>query len=97
MPVEGEAGVEFVLDSVPSGVLRLQIEQADGLAIDNQAFANINPIRQSQVLLVTPRNDALETALGTPFAQRLAIVELAGPEILTTPEYQQKADRARTI
>ncbi len=92
VPVEGEAGVEFVLDSVPSGVLRLQIEQADGLAIDNQAFANINPIRQSQVLLVTPRNDALQTALGTPVAQRLAIVELAGPEILTTPEYQQKAD-----
>ena len=78
IPPEGEGGAEFVLDSVPSGTLRLEIDQPDDLAIDNQAFATINPLRQAKVLLVTPRNDALQTVLQTPFAQRLAQVELGG-------------------
>ena len=91
IPAGGEGGVEFVLDSVPSGVLQLEFEEADDLAIDNRAFANINPQRRSKVLLVTPRNDALETVFQTPFAQRLADVEQSGPELLTTPAYQQMA------
>ncbi len=81
-----------MLDAVPSGVLQLELEEADGLAIDNRAFANINPQRRSKVLFVSPRNDALETFLQTPYAQRLADVERSGPELLTTPEYRQKAE-----
>ncbi len=92
VPAGGEGGVEFVLSSVPSGTLRLEIEQPDSLALDNRAFATVSPRRTAKVLLVTPRNDALQTALTTPSAQQLAQLEMATPEMYQTPEYQQKAE-----
>lgn len=92
VPAGGEGGVEFVLSSVPAGTLRLEIQQPDHLALDNRALATVNPRRIAKVLLVTPRNDALQTALETPFAQQLAQVQTATPEILQTEPYQKQAE-----
>jgi hypothetical protein len=88
----GESGgVEFTIDAIPEGELRLELNESDALAIDNTAYLAINPRAPARVLLVTPGNDALETVLATKFAQSLATIETAGPEVLATDDYRQRA------
>lgn len=84
-------GVEFTLDTIESGELRLELETADALSLDNTAFAAVNPRRRARVLLVTSQNDALETVLSTQFSLKLAETRIESPDFLKTPEYQQKS------
>jgi len=82
VPSQGIAGLEFDLDDVETGTLRLQIEQDDHLPLDDVAFAAVNVPRRARVLLVTPGNGALETALATDQASRVAEIAFQGPEVL---------------
>jgi len=60
--VSAEAGgtweKSIVIDAPTGGVLRASLDRADALAIDNEAFAILEPIRPAVVWLVTPTDTA---------------------------------------
>ena len=66
----------------------------DALAADNVAYAAINVPRRARVLVITPQNDALETALSTEQAKKAADVTIAEPKFLETAAYLKQADSA---
>ncbi len=91
-------GVSFDLGAVDSGVLRLKLKSAaadplaaDQLAIDDVAYAVINPPRRSRVLLVTPGNEPLRAALQTQEAAKIADVRIESPSFLKTKPYAEQA------
>ena len=84
-------GVVFELGELSSGVLKLRTRTGGDLAVDDEAWAAIEPPRRSRVLVVTPGNDALQLALGTESAAELADIETVSPDSLATKDYQQKA------
>ena len=92
VPAGGIGGVEFVIDAIEAGELKLTIDEKDELLIDNEAYAAVNPRRRARVLFVSPRNDALETVLATTFAQKLAVVDTLSSDALDTDAYKKMAD-----
>ncbi len=87
----GSGGVVFELGDMHEGALTLRTRQGGALALDDEAFAAVDPPTPSKVLFVTSGDEALELALTTESAAELADVEIAKPEILDGKEYQQKA------
>ncbi len=85
----GGSGVSFEIGEVSEGQLQLALEIDDDLELDNRAFAGLDPPRQLEVVLVTEGNPALEAALATEPAQRLATVRMIDPASLDTPEVQE--------
>lgn len=83
-----EFGLVFQLSDIEQGQLRLQLDTEDALRVDNEAFAAIRPAKQINVLLVTPGNNSLETALMTTRVQQIAGVKIMPPSYLTDPAYQ---------
>ncbi len=71
--------------------MTLEIDQADDLAIDNQAFAVTSPLNIRSVLVVTAGNEPLEFALNTEALERSCLVEVVGPDYLKTEAYQARA------
>ncbi len=82
-----EAGVLFELTDTDEGQLKLTLDYDDPLKVDNVAYAAIRPAKQISVLLVTPGNKALETAMQTDRVQRVASVLIESPAFLTDPNY----------
>jgi hypothetical protein len=95
LPPGEETGLQFDLDGVESGALKLQLDHSDALALDNVAYAAIRPDRQVNILLVTPGNNALETALGTQRIKQIANVQIEPRSYLASPEYQAAASDAK--
>ncbi|MEO2045567.1 MAG: VWA domain-containing protein [Pirellulales bacterium] len=95
----GRAGLTFTLGQVAEGILRARLETPplfiDRLALDNVAYAAMNPIQKGQVLLVTPGNPPLELALATERVSRLAKVDKQLVEFLQRSEYQRLAKSNR--
>ncbi|MEX2176447.1 MAG: BatA and WFA domain-containing protein [Pirellulaceae bacterium] len=87
----GASGAKFEMQEIESGVLKLVIDSPDNLKVDNTAYAVVNMPRPAKVLVVTPGNDALELALGTDEAQKIADVSIAEPKLLETKAYQDQA------
>lgn len=87
-------GYPFDLQDLESGTLRIVLEHDDDLPADNVAYAAINVPRRARVLLVTPQNDALETALSTEQAVKAAEVTIVEPKFLETAAYLKQADSA---
>ncbi|MCA9217820.1 MAG: BatA and WFA domain-containing protein [Planctomycetales bacterium] len=85
-------GVEFTLDAVDLGVLKLVITDDDDFAADNVAYAPISKPRKANVLIITPRNDALEMVMATPFLQQIAEVSTGEPNLVTQESYKKQAD-----
>ncbi len=84
-------GEGFRLRDVREGVMVLQLLRDDALALDNRAFLAINPPAKARVLLVTPGNTPVETALQTSEAERLAAVDVAAPDLLASEDYRRAA------
>lgn len=85
-------GVTFELNDVESAILKLEVQSKDHLVMDNVAYAAINTPRRARVLVIGPKDsDALEFALTTTLAAKVAAVKFAGPEILETSEHQTLA------
>jgi hypothetical protein len=72
----------------------VQLDYKDDFAGDNVAYAAINVPRRAKVLLVTPQNDALQTALATEQAVKAAQVTVAQPKYLDEKDYATKAEHA---
>ena len=87
----GTGGLDVTLNWIESGILRLEIEEGDDLAIDNVAYTTVAPPRRAKVLLVTPGNEPLELALATPQAEKLAEVAIHAPSYMTQPQYAKQA------
>lgn len=87
----GTSGAEFDLPDLESGTLRLDIKHKDLLQIDNVAYAPVNSPRPAKLLVVSPRNEALQVAMETDQVSKLAVVEFADPEILETEDHQALA------
>jgi von Willebrand factor type A domain/Aerotolerance regulator N-terminal len=87
----GAAGVNFDMQEIESGVLKLQIDSKDQLAADNTAYAVVNMPRPAKVLVVTPGTDALLLALKTDEAQKIANISIAEPKLLDSKAYQDQA------
>jgi hypothetical protein len=87
----GSGAVVFELGDLHSGALKLRTRSGGALALDDEAWATVDPPTRCHVLLVTPGNDALELALGTESALELAEIEIGKPDILEDKTYQQKS------
>ncbi len=94
LPAKGIGSATFLLSGDSSGVLRAVVDPEDGyedrLRLDNTAYALLENERSSRVLLVTPGNSALEAALVTERAARIAKVERFAPQDLATPEFSRR-------
>ena len=91
----GASGVHFDMQEIESGLLKLQIESKDHLTADNVAHAVINLPRPAKVLVLTPGTEALELALQTTEAQKIADISIAEPKLLESKSYaDQAADAA---
>lgn len=86
-----QGGAEFSLQNVEKGVLRLQIDSQDDLAVDNQAFAVLDTTQRARILLVTPGNVFLETAFTTDRIKKYADIKTTKPDYLTGEEYKKEA------
>lgn len=95
LDAEAENGATFQLKDVTEGRLKIELETSDDFAIDNIAYAGLDPPRQLQVVLVTAGNTPLETALATSQAQAVATISTVSPDALSTPEVQQMADSGK--
>jgi hypothetical protein len=91
LPPGGQKTVAFPLSNVNAGVLRLTINVADELAVDNTAWAVVHPPRRGRVLFVSPGDEALRRVLGTAKANELCEIASRPPSFLLTDEYQRGA------
>ncbi len=84
-------GVSFSIHQVAEGRLALELDVVDDFAVDNRAFAGLDPPRQLEVVLVSEGNTALEAALATPQVKAMALIRKIDPASLQAPENQQLA------
>jgi len=91
VPKGGESSLDFELPNIENGTLRLEMDVNDELAVDNTAFACIQPVRSGKALLVTPGCDALEMVLSTEEAEKLVELTLLEPTDLEQEIYQKRA------
>jgi hypothetical protein len=90
-----ETGVVFELSEVDSGILKLELDHRDSFEGDNTAYAAIRPTQPIQVLLVTPGNSALETALRTDRVSRIASLQVESPSILLDDKFAEPSSESR--
>ncbi len=95
LEADGESGATFQLKDVSDGQLKIELEISDDLALDNVAFAGLDPPRQLQVVLVTAGNTPLTTALATTQAQTVASVSTVSPDDLESADIKKLADSGK--
>ena len=83
-----EAGLLFELTDTDEGQLKLTLDYEDALKVDNVAYAAIRPTKQISILLITPGNNSLETALQTPRVQQIASLQVESPAFLSDPAFE---------
>ncbi|QDS98369.1 vWA domain-containing protein [Adhaeretor mobilis] len=93
-PAGQSTSYTFRLGEVASGVLQAKLTAPaafkDALDLDNTAYAVLDPVRDTRVLLVTPGNTTLEIALNTERTQRLAEIKVVTPEELKQEELKRQ-------
>lgn len=87
----GASGVNFDMQEIESGILKLQLNAKDQLASDNAAYAVVNLPRPAKVLVVTPGTEALELALKTDEAAKIAEISIADPKLLESKAFADQA------
>jgi len=85
-------GISFDLEDFESGVLQLQAETHDQLALDDEAWVVVNPPRRARVLLISPGNEPLQHVLLTKAAGELADVRVESPDFLKAKEYLNQVE-----
>ena len=99
VPAGESTGVVFPLADAPPGKLTARLKydldattKQDALAQDDIGYAAVNDAKPGKVLVVSPGNVALEVALATERAGKLANIELKKPDFLDSAEYKKDAD-----
>jgi hypothetical protein len=92
IPAGESRGLAFPLDDFDSGVLHIQAETGDQLAVDDDAWTVVNPPRRARVLLITPKNERLEQVLATKAATEMAEVRVESPDFLKKPTYEDQVE-----
>jgi len=92
IPAGETRGLAFPLDDFDSGVLHLKAETGDELAVDDDAWAVVNPPHRARVLLITPKNERLEQVLATKAAAEVAEVRVESPDFLKKSAYQDQVE-----
>ena len=95
LEANGESGATFQLKDVADGQLKIELEITDDFAVDNVAFAGLDPPRQLQVVLVTAGNTPMTTALSTTQAQTVASVSTVTPDELESPDVKKLAESGK--
>lgn len=88
---KSSTGVNFQVENLYEGKLRLELDIEDDFELDNVAFAGLDPPRQLEVVLVTQGNVPLEAALSTEQAMSVASVRIIDPASLNTKETKELA------
>ncbi|MEM8946622.1 MAG: BatA and WFA domain-containing protein [Planctomycetota bacterium] len=95
IPAGDVASATFTLSGDSEGALRARLDIPDDfndrLTLDNTAYAVVSERSDGRVLLVTPGNTTLESALATARADRLAKVDKVSPDVLQTPDFQAQS------
>jgi hypothetical protein len=93
-PAKDVVGATFNVADNASGKLEARLsppkEVKDRLALDNVAYASLDPQKQARVLLVTPGNRSLEFGLSTERTKRFGKIEKVAPDALKTPDFQRQ-------
>ena len=95
-PADGTASYTFPLADAPAGKLEARIDgealtaAGDVLPLDDNAFATIDDADPGKILLVTPGNIVVETALSTARAGRLGGIEQKQPSALEDKQLIQQ-------
>jgi hypothetical protein len=92
IPAGETRGLAFPLNDFDSGVLHLCAETGDQLAVDDEAWAVVNPPHRARVLLITSKNERLGQVLATKAANEVAEVLVESPEFLKSKAYQDQVD-----
>jgi hypothetical protein len=87
-----EQGWHFDLPDLNEASLRLEMQHDDPFQLDNMAYSAVNRPRRSHVLLVTPGDETLETALRTDKITELAVVDVASPSLLEKEQHRRRAE-----
>ena len=87
-----QTGLSFAVDSDEAVQLSLQLDVDDDLVTDNVAFAGLTPLRNVNVLVVTPGNTPLEMGLQTTKAAKICQSEFVSPNYLETDGYNSRAE-----
>ena len=88
---DSSKGTEFTLPNAETGVLSLKLETDDQLKVDNQAWAVLDPTQRARLMLITPGNLFLESALTTDRIKKYAEIKITTPEYLEGEEYKKDA------
>jgi hypothetical protein len=88
VPAEGETGVQFQFSEIEEGTLRVELQANDQLSVDDVGHAALGIPRRARVLLVTPGNEALEFALSTDEARKVAELSVMQPQDMDSREYR---------
>lgn len=96
VPQDGQASVQFNMDDLEQGKLKLTVDRKDDLALDNIGYVAANLPRRAKILLVTDYNDALSTALSTISVEKYAEVSRLSVKDLKTNEQLAKQFKAQT-
>lgn len=86
-----QTGLTFAIDSDEAIELSLTLDVDDDLQVDNVAYAGLTPLRNVNVLVITPGNTPLELGLGTPMAAKVCRSEFVSPDYLDSSAYEDRA------
>lgn len=87
----GVARIAFNLKDLEQGTLEAKLDLKDDLAVDNVAYAAVNPPRQARILMVTEGNEPLLLALTTSEAGKVADLSEVTTAHLKSDEFRQAA------
>ncbi|PHS12979.1 MAG: hypothetical protein COA78_07420 [Blastopirellula sp.] len=91
IPEDGAAGVQFDLGTLEAGKIKLELDVKDDFALDNVAYAAINPPRKAKVLVVTSGNEYLQFALATDEIEKISDVAIVDPTFLEGDQYKAES------
>lgn len=99
VPAGESSGVVLPLPGASAGKLTAKLKyeldtptKLDALEQDDLAYAALNDAKPGRVLVVSPGNVALEVALATERAGRLANIEFKPPNYLDSEQYKKDTD-----
>ncbi len=89
---EEQTGLSFTIDDDEGVALRLALDVDDDLALDNVAYAGLSPLRNVNVLVITPGNRPLELGLETEKASKICVAEFVLPSYLETDAWKTRSE-----